>query len=244
MTLYFIHDTILPKENYMTNEEILKSILLSSNTLNDFYSNYSGSFKTWLDNLIPEINDCIHQEQINPWHKYNVMDHILHSVEEMNKQTLELPEQIRLMLSYTMFFHDMGKPACHIRRIVDGKDRDSFFNHNVQSEKICRRVLGKLNIEKELLEIICKLVYKHDIFMFIKDFKSKNRHWRLLSPSLIKDEINDLNSVGDGERLMRYLIMVGRSDNRAQNEKMTPPSLKLLDKCDKILNDIITKSKV
>jgi len=225
----------------MTYKDLLEEILLSNNVVNSFYFNYTHEFKKWLNNLIPEIPQCIKQEQVNPWHKYNVMDHILHSIDEMNKQTINLPKEDRLILSYTMFFHDIGKPACHIRRIVDGKDRDSFFNHNIESEKVCRRVLSDLDINKEDLEIICKLVFKHDIFMFIKDFKHKNPHWKTLSFKLIKDEINDLNSVGNGEKLMRYLIMVGRSDNRAQNEKMTPPSLNLLDKCDKILDEIIKK---
>lgn len=222
----------------MKNKEILENILLSNNVVENFYKYYTGDFKVWLDNLIPEVEDCINREQDNPWHKYNVMDHILHSVEEMNKQSKE----DRLLLAYTMFFHDIGKPKCHIRRLSKGKEIDSFFNHNVESEKIARRVLSELSFEKSIIDVICKLVYKHDIFMFIKDFKSNNMHWRYLDHNLIKDEITDLNSVGDGEKLMRELIMVGRSDNLSQNEKMTGDALKLLDKCDMILDDL-TKSK-
>lgn len=226
-------------EKDMNNIETLEKIILSTNVVVAFYDKYTGDFKVWLDNLLPEINNCINQEQINPWHKYNVMDHILHSVEEMNKQTSHLPMNDRKILAYSMFFHDIGKPACHIRRIVDGKDRDSFFNHNLESERVCRRVLPQLINNNEDIDVICKLVNKHDIFMFIRDFKHNNPHWRTLSPNLIQEEINDLNSVGDGKKLMRYLIMIGRSDHRAQNEKMTPPSLKLLEKCDKILDELM-----
>lgn len=222
----------------MEFKERLEKIILSEKAVKEFYENYTGEFKKWLDELLPEIEKCINQKQINPWHKYNVMDHILHSVEEMNKQTKDLPLNDRKILAYTMFLHDIGKPACHIRRIVDGKDRDSFFNHNLESERVSHRILPKLIDNNEDINIICKLVNKHDIFMFIRDFKHNNPHWRTLSPRLIKDEINDLNSVGDGKKLMRYLIMVGRSDNLAQNEKMTPPSLKLLDKCDRILDTL------
>lgn len=222
----------------MNNIKLLESILLSENVVDTFYNNYKDDFKVWLDTILPEIELCINQNQNNPWHKYNVMDHILHSVEEMNKQSINLPINDRKILAYTMLFHDIGKPACHIKRIVDGKERDSFFNHNLESERVCHRALPQLMSNNDDIEIICKLVNKHDIFMFIKDFKQNNQHWKTLSPKLIKDEINDLNSVGDGKKLMRYLIMVGRSDNLAQNEKMTPPSLRLLDKCDKILDEI------
>ena len=222
----------------MEYKKILNDIILSNNAVEEFYNNYNGEFKKWIDDIIPEINDCIKQEQINPWHKYNVMDHILHSVEEINKQTTNLSEKDRILLSFVMFFHDIGKPSCHIRRIVDGKDRDSFFNHNIASEKIARRVLIKLYDDNAFTNVICKLVFKHDIFMFIKDFPNKNPHWRRLTPKLIEEEINDLNLVGDGYNLMRYLIMVGRADNKAQNELMTKDSLKMLDKCDKILDQI------
>ena len=48
-------------------------------------------------------------------------------------------------------------------------------------------------------------------------------------------EIKDLNEVGNGMVLMKYLVMVGRADNLAQNEKMTGDSLKLLDNIDNML---------
>lgn len=221
----------------MNNLETLTNILLSDNVVDDFYKNYNGEFKKWLLQILPEIEDCKNQQQINPWHKYNVLDHILHSVEEMNKQTKNFTKD-RLLLAITMFLHDIGKPECHVSRIVEGKQRDSFFNHNIASEKIARRILPLFNFNKEEIEIISKLVFKHDIFMFIKPFKTDNPHWKTLSPKLIIDEITDLNSVGDGKKLLKYLIMIGRSDNLAQNEKMTPPSLRMLDKMDKMLNKI------
>ena len=66
--------------------------------------------------------------------------------------------------------------------------------------------------------------------MFIKDFATQNPYWKRLTDEVIKDEIADLNSVGNGVELLRQLIMVGRADNLAQNEKMTADSLKMLDK--------------
>lgn len=192
-------------------------------------------FTLWLDSVIPEIRACEKQKQNNPWHKYDVLHHILHSVEEMNKQTVGMPEAERRMLAYTMLLHDIGKPAKHIVREKNGKMIDSFFEHNVESEKVSKRVLSKLEFSEEEIKIIAKLVYKHDIFMFIKDKPTKNPYWKVLTPELIEEEIEDLNQVGDGEKLMKWLVMVGRSDNLAQNEKMTGEALALLDKIDKLL---------
>ena len=91
----------------MTNIEKLKKLLLSDNISTEFYKEYDGGeFKSWLLDILPEIEDCKNQQQNNPWHKYNVLDHILHSVEEMNKQTKELCTD-RLLLATCMFLHDL-----------------------------------------------------------------------------------------------------------------------------------------
>ena len=207
---------------------LLNKIILSNNAVEEFYKEYYNNqkFKDWLDETIPEIELCEKQEQNNPWHKYNVLGHILHSVEEMNKQTLGLGDHERKLLAYTMLFHDIGKPEKHITREKDGKMID----------RIAKQHLPTLGFNREEVEIISKLVNKHDIFMFIKDFKTKNPYWKELTEDLVKEEIEDLSTVGDGQKLMRWLVMVGRADNLAQNEKMTAEPLALLNKFDLILD--------
>jgi len=224
-------------------KELLESILLSDNVVDLFYENFKNNrnFREWLDKYLPEIADCEAQQQNNPWHIYNVLKHILVSVEKINEQTKSFPEQIRKRLSYTMLLHDIGKPECHITREKDGKMIDSFFNHNIASEKVARRFLKELNFQQSEIDIIAKLVNKHDIFMFIKDFKHNNKYWRYLDYSLINDEIAVFNSVGDGKDLLSQLIMVGRSDNLAQNPQMTAESLRMLDKFERMLSGIDKK---
>ena len=107
------------------NLVILDEILLSSYVVDNFYNEYNNNkeFKEWLDSTIPDIKKCEEREQNNPWHIYNVLGHILHSVECMNKMTFNLNDKDKRLLAYTMFFHDIGKPDSHIRRIkmVNGK---------------------------------------------------------------------------------------------------------------------------
>ena len=218
----------------MEQLDIFENILLDDIVVDRFYTEYKNNteFKSWLDGFLPEVEMCEQQEQHNPWHKYNVLGHILHSVEEMNKLTIKynVEDMDRKMLAMVMFFHDIGKPACHITREKNGEMIDSFFNHNIESEKVFRRVAGKLRIEDGLVDIMAKMIYKHDIFMFIKDFPTKNPYWKTLSPEIVAKEIADLNTVGDGKKLIKYLILVGMADNLAQNEKMTGDSLRMLGK--------------
>ena len=219
-------------------KELLDNILLSDNVVENFYKEFNNNveFKKWLNETLPEIDLCENQQQNNPWHKYNVLGHILHAVEEMNKQTADMGEEERRILAYTMLFHDIGKPEKHITRVKDGKEIDSFFDHNIASERIAKQRLKSFDFTAEEINIIAKLVNKHDIFMFIKDKKTYNPHWKTLTDDLIQEEIEDLSQVGDGNKLMRWLVMVGRSDNLAQNEKMTGESLSLLTKIDGILD--------
>ena len=219
--------------------EKLDNILLSYKAAADFFQAYEKKgFKSWINKLCPEIDKCVNQQQIHPYHIYDVMTHLLVSVEAMNSQTLGMDLNIRRMLAYVMFLHDIGKPECHRRTMKDGQVRDSFQGHQVVSARIASKILPKLNFTDSEVKIMTELIYKHDIFMFIKLFKTNNPYWRQLSPDVIKSEISELNEVGDGMTLMKYLIMIGRSDKLAQNPEMTADSTKLLNRMEKMLKDI------
>lgn len=221
----------------------LNKILTSNNVVDRFYDEYNGNsqFYNWLNSILPEVKKCEEKEQNNPWHKYNVLGHILHSVEEMNKQTVSLDEIERKMLAFVMFLHDIGKPDKHIVRMKDGVLIDSFFNHNIRSEEIARKFLPQVGFNDKEVNIMCMLILKHDIFMFIKEEKANNPHWKTLTREVVEDEISELNQVGDGQKLMKDLVMVGRSDSLAQNEKMTKAPLKMLDKFERILEEILNE---
>jgi len=231
--------------NFITK---LDSILLSTNAVEKFNEEYSNNieFKNWLLSILPQVEDCKNQKQNNPWHKYNVLDHILHAVEEMNKQTTNLNTQEQRLLSYTMFYHDIAKPACHLTRFskLYNQRVDSFFNHNIKSAEIASSTLKHFNFSEEEVKIIEKLVLEHDMFMNISEFPTQNKYKKVLSIELIEEEIQNLSEVGDGLKLMKFLVLVGRSDNLAQNEKMTSQSLSLLDKIEQMLANIKTETTI
>ena len=222
--------------------EKLNDILLSENVVKQFNNALKNEeFKSWILDVLPEVEDCKKLKQDNPWHIYNCLDHILHSIEAVNKQTTKLDDNTKRMLAYTMFLHDIGKPQCHIRRYskLYGREVDSFFNHNKAGVKIADRVLGDFDFKKSDCEIIKKLIDMHDIFMFVTLEYDGNQHHQVLTNEYIDKQIVELNSVGRGEELLKYLIMVGRADNLAQNPKMTGNSLHLLDVFDSMLDNVI-----
>ena len=220
---------------------LLDRILLSENAVNEFNVNYNNlQFKNWLLNLLPEVEKCKNLKQDNPWHVYNCLEHILHAVEEINKQTLSMNSDVRRLLAYTMFLHDIGKPDCAMRRFskLYNREVDSFINHNKAGVRIAKRVLKSFGFDKKEEDVILKLIDKHDIFMFITLTDDGNKYHKVLNESLIKEEIEDLNKVGNGTELLEYLIIIGRSDNLAQNPEMTKDSLFLLDTMQNMLNNV------
>ena len=86
------------------NLEKLNAILLSKQAKDAFYSAYGQDkqFRDWLVGVLPEVFDCQKQQQNNPWHLYNVLDHTLVAVEAMNGLSVHYADKEKLMLSYVM----------------------------------------------------------------------------------------------------------------------------------------------
>ena len=223
--------------------KVLDEILLSDNVVESFYNNYQKpEFKNWLISILPEIEDCNITKQDNPWHIYNCLGHILHSVEEINKQSTELEDNTRRILAYTMFLHDIGKPECKIRRYskLYKREVDSFFNHNIASVKIGKRTLKYLGFNDDEIDTILILVEKHDVFMNLTLEQTTNPYKKLITNNVLQDIIVELDEV-NGKQLMEWLLLVGRADNLAQNPQMTEQSLKMIDVIENMMQDIYTK---
>lgn len=220
---------------------LLDRILLSDNVVENFYKNYEDEgFRNWLLSILPEVESCKNLKQDNPWHVYNCLTHILHSVEEINKQTKDMDNSIRRMLAYTMFLHDIGKPNCLIRRYskLYKKEIDSFFNHNIAGEKIANRVLDKFNFNKTEQKVIEMFIKEHDMFMFITLENDDNPYHKVLNYKYLKEKVKELNIYGNGKKLLKYLILIGRADNKSQNPELTEKSLKLLDKMESMIENM------
>ena len=220
--------------------KLLDKILLGDDVVTNFYHHYQNlEFRNWLVSLLPEVEDCRTTNQDNPWHIYNCLDHILTAVESVNKQSVDLDINTRRLLAYTMFLHDIGKPQSKIRRYskLYNREVDSFFNHNLASVKIGKRVLNNLGFNNADQQIILKLVEEHDAFIPLTLDNSVEKHKQLLTKSHLIELVKRLSINNNGLQMMKYLVMVGRADNLAQNPVMTEQSLKLVDAVNDMLDE-------
>lgn len=213
-------------------------ILLSSHVVEEFNLALSDpAFIKFLQTNIPEILFCKDNKQNNPWHIYDILNHVLHSVEEINKQTIDLDKDTQKFLAYTMFFHDIGKPECKTTEVKNGVKRDRFFGHNIASEKITKRRIKNFGFSTDDAKIIAILVRKHDDFMVLYDSYLHAKDNSKVILKFLRKEITDLDKLGNGTTLMSYLIMVGVADRKSQNPAMVDKGLKLLAECQVTLND-------
>ena len=217
----------------------LSEILLCDDVAETFVSEYNLDlgFRSVIDKYIPEVSACFHQKQRGDWHIYNVMGHILHSIEEINALSKELNERERKLLAFTMLFHDLGKPEYHKEKRKNGKIYDSFKEHNIGSEKIARRVLKYLDFTPCEKKLILTLVKQHDIFL--KFSFSPKEDWQVKpDKEYLENLILEFNKIGNGKQIMDYLILVAIADNKAQNPEMTKEPLEMIAMIKKIVDTL------
>lgn len=100
--------------------------------------------------MIPELEKCKNFDQNNPYHIYDVYEHILHVVDGV-------PQNIYVRLA--AFFHDIGKPYTYFK---DDSGLGHFYGHFLKSNKIFLNFSKKYELDEELTEAVSKLIYFHD----------------------------------------------------------------------------------
>ncbi len=124
----------------------LEEILISDEVSSLIRENEDSLFS-----FIPELSLCKGFEQNNEWHIYDVYDHTLKVLDN-------LPNNI--ILRYVGLFHDLGKVNSYI---VDEDGIGHFFGHWEKSRKIFLGFCKRNNISGDLVDVVSRLIYYHDI---------------------------------------------------------------------------------
>lgn len=100
--------------------------------------------------IIPELAPCIGFDQNNPYHIYDVYDHIAHAV--ANYKGSDISIKMALLL------HDIGKPKCYSEDEKGGH----FYGHSLPSTDYARVITEHLKFDNQTKDEIIKLVLYHD----------------------------------------------------------------------------------
>jgi len=191
----------------ISNERIrdeLNKILISPNPM---YFNYLNQTNL-LEHLIPEFVICYQTEQNNPYHVYNVAEHIMHSVENVENSSI---------LRWTMLLHDIGKP---LNKTTDVKGIDHFYGHQEVSAEVANVILNRLRFDKEAIKKITRLIIYHDLDIYDTE----------------KSIRKVISKVGEASFL--ELLKIQRADARAQNSLYLDKRIIKLDNIRIIYYDI------
>ena len=124
----------------------LNKILLSDNP-----AMLKTAYETGLTKeFIPELDKCFETKQNNPHHCFTVGDHIIKSVENIEKT-----KALRL----TMLLHDIAKPEC---LKTDENGIDHFHGHQIKSSEKAKEILRRLKYDNDTIDRVGILVKYHD----------------------------------------------------------------------------------
>lgn len=133
----------------------LYEILTSEDVILSMKENLS-----YLLEIIPEIGYMIGFEHKHPHHHLDVWEHTLYAL-SLSENDIE----IRLCL----LLHDIGKPfSCQ-----EG-DRRSFSGHPKVSAEMSRKILTRLDFDKQLIDEMCYLIEFHDMPITENDIQSNS----------------------------------------------------------------------
>lgn len=181
-------------------------ILLSNNIQKGIYLLRESNI---LNYIMPELDKCFSTEQNHPYHLYNVGDHILKSVSNIDKS---------IVLRWAMLLHDVGKPLC---KTTDKKGISHFYGHSEKSVTLANNILTRFKLDNKSKDKIITLIKYHDKKVFPTP-KSVKKNLRLLGRGVFWD-----------------LVKVREADIKAQNPIYLKEREKLLNDVISIYNKII-----
>lgn len=125
---------------------MLKEILLSEKPSKLIRLNKDNIFE-----LIPELKICDGFNQHNDYHQYDILEHILHVLDEVENNYI---------LKIAALFHDIGKPDCYI---LDENGVGHFYGHWNTSNEIFNKYIDMFDLKNEEVKLINNLIFYHDL---------------------------------------------------------------------------------
>jgi len=126
-----------------------------------------------LKEIIPELENCVGVDQPGGYHKYDVFEHTLYTIDACRPD---------LRLRMAAMFHDITKPI-HKRLTDTGA---SFYGHEVSGARTAKEILTRLRYSKDFIKDVTVLIERHMFTTQVTD-KGLRRLVRRVGTGLIFD---------------------------------------------------------
>ena len=165
--------------------------------------------------FLPEFDRCMQTDQRHPHHCWNVGEHILHSLKEV-----EADRVLRLAL----LLHDIGKPAVVT---VDENGITHFHGHAAASAKLAEAILRRLKFDHDTIRRVCVLVSYHDYGNGVKPDRAK-----------VRRAIHKI-----GEEAFPWIFSVKRADIMAQSDYLRQEKIENLAGWQALYEEILERQE-
>ena len=146
------------KSNYLLISKLLK-LEIRDELIKILLSNKPSKYITilhklnLLNEIMPELVIAMGVTQNEKYHKYDVFTHCVYACDNTNPD---------LTLRLAALLHDIGKPQTREEKIgKNGVVKITFYNHEVVSSKIAKRILKRLRFNNKMISEVTDLVYLH-----------------------------------------------------------------------------------
>ncbi len=168
-----------------------------------------------LDKFLPWVSNCLNFDQNNPYHKYNLREHTLHTVQHIQQNNPDLDNQKKILLSWVMLFHDIGKPDTVFFNTK--KWHNTFNYHANKSIEKADKILTKLCLYDTQIDFIKKLIKYHDILI--------RYQFEEITKPKIDNLIHKLWSIEN----LKYLLIITNADINSQSDYKKQEKLNILE---------------
>ena len=166
-----------------------------------------------LKEILPELELCVDVDQPGPYHKWNVFEHTLHTIDAAR------PE---LKLRMALLFHDVNKPQAK-RATEDGA---TFYGHEKMGARTAKKILQRLRYSNDFTDEVVTLIDRHMFTTGVTD-KGLRRLVRRVGVPLIFDllDVRRADVVGQGMGGKTDDVDKFEADIRAELERQPPFSV-------------------
>lgn len=128
--------------------------------------------------VIPELLPMKGFAQNNPYHRYDVLEHCIRTME-----AVETREDNIVYMKLAALFHDIGKPETYSE---DENGIGHFYGHPSASCRICRDIMNRLHADSFTKDRLCRIVKYHDL-VFEKDRRLLKRWMNRFGADVLSD---------------------------------------------------------
>lgn len=168
-----------------------------------------------LEYIIPEFTKAFSVPQNHPHHSYNVGQHTLVAMENVEPT-------VRLRL--TMLLHDLGKVYT---RTTDKHGIDHFYNHPKKSVELAHQILRELKLDNRMIREVSLLIHFHDYHI-----------GHTINRVYVKKMLMEI-----GPELFDELMKVQLADAKAQNVEKLEPKIASIKRQKELKEEVIAKNE-